>query len=112
MERKRESGFWLGFFLGGVIAAVLMLMMGTKEGKRFAKILKGKIEDYLKDIEMGYEDKKEIITEKVEQVKEQVAQKIEEVVPHKKVVEIQEKGRAIAEQIGQNFFTKQGKTQN
>lgn len=108
MERRHDSGFWLGLFIGGIIGAILIVVMGTKEGKRVAKILKGKIEDYLKDIEAGYEDKKEVVLEKVQQVGE----KLETVVPHNKVVEIQEKGRAIAEQIGQNLFTKQGKTQN
>lgn len=112
MERRHDSGFWLGFFIGGIIGAILIVVMGTKEGKRVARILKGKIEEYLKDIETQVEDKKEVITQKAEEVKKEVAQKIEKVVPHEKVVEIQEKGRVIAEQIGQKFFSKQGKTQS
>ena len=34
-----QGNFWLGFFIGGFIGAVIIVLLGSKEGKKFASKL-------------------------------------------------------------------------
>lgn len=80
-EENRSNRFWLGFFLGGLIGAVTLFFIGTKEGKKTQKFLKKKSEDVLEDLEgkiADYKEKGKELVSQSEELKEEVIEKIEE----------------------------------
>ena len=66
--------FLLGLFIGGIIGAVIIFFLGTKEGKKTTKILEEKSKDIVDDIEEKVMD----LEEKGEEIKEKVFEQIEE----------------------------------
>jgi len=46
-----DAKFLLGFFLGGIIGAIVIFLIGTKEGKKTTKILEEKGRDFVDDLE-------------------------------------------------------------
>lgn len=46
----RDGKFWAGFFLGGLLGAVTLFFLGTKDGKKAKKILQDKIEETAENI--------------------------------------------------------------
>ncbi len=80
-HRGPDIKFILGFFLGGIIGAITIFLIGTKEGKKTTKILQQRgsdfvdeLQDKLSDLE---EQGKELI-KKGEALKEKVAEQIQE----------------------------------
>lgn len=80
-HRGPDIKFILGFFLGGIIGAITIFLIGTKEGKKTTKILQQRgsdfvdeLQDKLNDLE---EQGKELI-KKGEALKEKVAEQIQE----------------------------------
>ncbi len=55
-EHHANGKFMAGFFLGGLIGAILLFFMGTKEGKKAGKVLERKGQDILEDLESKLED--------------------------------------------------------
>lgn len=80
-EHHGEGKFLLGFFIGGLIGALTIFFLGTKEGQRTGKLLKRKGEDLLDDVQEKIEDLEEKGKELVKQgeaIKEQVLENLEE----------------------------------
>lgn len=50
-DQEHDGKFWFGFFIGGLIGAVVLFFLGTKEGKKAGKLLEGKGKDLLGDLE-------------------------------------------------------------
>lgn len=67
MERKSDGKFWFGFFIGGLLGAVVLFFLGTREGKKAGKFLEKKGEGVLTDLEGKLKDLekkgKEILTQ-------------------------------------------------
>jgi gas vesicle protein len=73
--------FLIGFFLGGIIGAITIFLIGTKEGKKTTKILEQKGRDFIDDLQDKIEDIEEqgkVLVKKGEALKEQVAEQLEE----------------------------------
>ncbi len=76
-----NSQFWIGLFFGGLIGALLIVLMGTEKGRKLAKKLQAEGLDLWDDAKDKFEDKKEAVEKqvimKVEQVEEKGAELIE-----------------------------------
>ncbi len=73
--------FLAGFFIGGLIGALTIFFLGTKEGKKAGKLLQQKGEDVLGDLENEIEvleQKGKELAKHGEEVKDQVIEKLEE----------------------------------
>lgn len=73
--------FLIGFFLGGVIGAITIFLIGTKEGKKTTKILEEKGKDFIEDLQDKIDDIEQqgkALIRKGEALKEQVTEQIEE----------------------------------
>lgn len=70
-EHHEANGkFIAGFFLGGLLGALILFFLGTKEGKKTSKMLEKKGQDILDDLQ----DKKDQIVEKLEDKKEDLTE--------------------------------------
>lgn len=85
MNDEHHSGtdmkFFIGFFLGGILGALTLFFIGTKEGKKAGQLLKRKGADVLDELEDQVEELEQKGKELVKQgevIKEQVMEKIEE----------------------------------
>lgn len=56
---KPDIRFWFGFFMGGLIGALVLFFMGTKEGKVVRKKLVRKGEDLIDTMQDKLDDLKE-----------------------------------------------------
>lgn len=115
-----DAKFWFGFFIGGLLGALVLFFLGTKEGKKTGKLLERKTKDYIDDLEekLGeLEDKgkdlvqkgealKEEVLERVEDKKEQLTQdmteKLDSALAH--IEELQEKGRVTTATLRKRLF--------
>ncbi|MCX6791520.1 MAG: YtxH domain-containing protein [Candidatus Gottesmanbacteria bacterium] len=73
--------FLAGFFIGGLIGALTIFFLGTKEGKKAGKLLQQKGEDVLGELEDQVEEleqKGKDLLKHGEEIKEQVLEKIED----------------------------------
>ncbi len=80
-ETKKDGRFTLGFFLGGLLGAITMMVVGTKEGKKVQKDLKEKGNDIFNDLTGKLEElqeKGEDLIEAGENIKEAVETQLEE----------------------------------
>lgn len=50
-DHNHDGKFMFGFFLGGLIGALIIFFLGTKEGKKAEKLLEGRGKDILDDLE-------------------------------------------------------------
>lgn len=112
-ERKNEGKFWLGFFIGGLIGAIVIVFMGTKEGKKTGKLLeeKGKdaldlLQEKLAELEQKGKELEEQVIEKLEDTKEVLAEKtsekLDETLSH--IEAIQERGRETTANLRHRLF--------
>jgi len=79
-EEHSDNRFMLGFFIGGLIGALIIFFLGTKEGKRVGKQLEEKGRDLLGDLEdrVGeLEEKGKDLVARGEEIKEQVLERVE-----------------------------------
>ncbi len=77
----RDNRFWFGFFIGGLLGAILLFFMGTKEGKKTGKVLEEKGKDLLEELQDKLEEMEKRGKELVKQgevLKEQVVDEIKE----------------------------------
>lgn len=70
----RDNRFWFGFFIGGLLGAILLFFMGTKEGKKTGKVLEEKGKDLLEELQ----DKLEEMEKKGKELKEQFVGEVKE----------------------------------
>ena len=86
---RNDSHFWIGLFLGGLIGALLIVLMGTEKGRKIAKKLQEEGLDF-------WEEKKDEFTDKKEEVTRQVEKQVERI--EEKGAELIEKGRELIEE--------------
>ena len=78
-NEHKDNRFWFGFFIGGLIGAAIIVLLGTKEGKKIKKLLEKKGKDVLEDLGEKVDDlkeKREELIEKGEVLKDQVVEQI------------------------------------
>lgn len=85
MSEEQHHGtdikFLAGFFIGGLLGALIIFFLGTKEGKKAGKMLQQKGEDVVDELEEKVEELEKKGKELVrhgEAVKEQVLEKLED----------------------------------
>jgi gas vesicle protein len=112
--------FLLGLFIGGIIGAVIIFFLGTKEGKKTGKMLEEKGKDLLSDLEekvtdleekgedllsQGEEEAQKVI-QQVEEKKEQVTidatEKIDSALAH--IEKMQEQGAQTTAELRKRLF--------
>ncbi|MDP1722827.1 MAG: YtxH domain-containing protein [Candidatus Gottesmanbacteria bacterium] len=80
-KSNHDNRFWFGFFIGGLLGALLLFFMGTKEGKKTGKVLEEKGKDLLEELQEKLEEMerrgKELVKQG-EEIKEQVVDEIKE----------------------------------
>lgn len=120
-ERQHpDPKFLFGFFIGGIIGALIIFFLGTKEGKKTGKLLEEKGKDFLdelqeriqelesqgKDLVKKGEALREHVVEQLEEKKEQItqeaAQKIDSALAH--IESLQERGLETTATIRKRFF--------
>ncbi len=119
-EGHGQGRFLLGFFIGGLIGALTIFFLGTKEGQRTGKLIKRKGEDMLDDMQEKIEDLEdrgkelakqgeaikeqvlENLEEKKEAVTETAAEKIDSALAH--IEELQEHGRQTTASLRKRLF--------
>ncbi|MBI5620695.1 YtxH domain-containing protein [Candidatus Gottesmanbacteria bacterium] len=78
---NHDNRFWFGFFIGGLLGALILFFMGTKEGKKTGKALEEKGKDLLEELQEKLEEMEKRGKELVkhgEEIKEQVVEEIKE----------------------------------
>ncbi len=122
---KGSNNFWVGFFLGGLVGAFIIFLMGTKQGKKLADQLMEEAESYEEELEekvAKLQKKGEEFLAEAKDVKEKI---VKEVVDGKKEVteglvtkmdealtkleDVQKKGVAMTEEVHHHYFKKNGK---
>lgn len=126
MNREKGGGnFWMGFFFGGLLGALLIMLFGTKEGKKIAAKLVQKsefFEDELEEKIYALQEKGEALVTQAQEVKDRVTQEIEDgkktVSQHlatkmdetlTKIEDIQKKGVSLTQDVHHHYFKKNGK---
>lgn len=78
---RPDGKFLLGFFIGGLVGAGVLFLLGTKEGKKVRKDVEEKGKELAKDLHEKIEDLEEQgkeLVKKSEEIKEQVVEQLEE----------------------------------
>lgn len=119
-NERHDNRFWFGFFLGGLLGAILLFFMGTKEGKKTGKLFedKGKnlldeLQEKLEEMEkrgkelvkQGGEIKEQVIDElkeKKEDLTDAAAEKLDTALAH--IEKLQEQSVETTKHIRQRFF--------
>ena len=104
-EQPRDLRFWIGFFVGGFLGAIVLFFMGTKEGKKTGKLLEDKGQDVLDDIRNRLtnvvKEGKQQIEEKKEVVVKSATESIDTALAH--IEELQERGRQTTATLRKQF---------
>jgi gas vesicle protein len=80
-EDRHDGKFLFGFFLGGLIGALIIFFLGTKEGKKAEKIFRARGKDILDELEEKLDELQEKGKDLVrhgEELKEQVMDTLED----------------------------------
>ncbi|MBI5449190.1 YtxH domain-containing protein [Candidatus Gottesmanbacteria bacterium] len=81
-DAKRTDGkFLLGFFIGGLIGALTIFFLGTKEGKKTGKLIREKGEDIIDDVQEKIgelENKGKELVREGESIKEKMLDSLED----------------------------------
>ena len=81
-EQHQTNGkFMAGFFLGGLLGALILFFLGTKDGKKTGKMLEKKGQDILEDFQDKLEDIEEKgrdLASRGEEIKDQIVEKLED----------------------------------
>lgn len=73
-----DPSFWIGLFLGGLIGAVTIVLLGTDKGRKLAKKLQVEGLDIWNDAKDTFDEKKEQVTDVVIEKKQAVEEKLQE----------------------------------
>ncbi len=76
-----DAKFMFGFFLGGILGALVIFFLGTKEGKKAGKVLEEKGKDILNDVNdrvAELEEKGQELVNEGKEIKKEVVEKLEE----------------------------------
>lgn len=122
---SKAGNFWFGFFIGGLLGAFIIFVLGTKEGKKLAEKIKEKGELAEEDLEKKVarlQKKGEDLIEEAKGVKEKVISKIDEKKEaasdtliskmdeaFTRIADLQKKGVELTEEVHQKYFKKNGK---
>lgn len=123
-ERRPDGLFWIGLFLGGVIGALIIVLMGTDKGKKLLRQLQDDSGDFFdarrSDIEKKVAELEEKGAELVEQgkaIQEEVmesvreagagvgkdaAERVDEALSH--IEKLQERGRKNTADLRKRLF--------
>lgn len=74
-----DMSFWVGMFLGGLLGAALIVLLGTDKGKKLAKQLQEEGLDLWDDTKGKFNLKKDELLEKANKIKDVVMEKAEDV---------------------------------
>lgn len=117
---KHDGKFWFGFFLGGLIGAITLFFLGTKEGQKAGKKIKDHSDDLLdeitsrleilkdkgRELEAQGKELKEAVAGSVTEGKDKAAKdlvaKLDQTLAH--IEEIQERGRKTTAGIRKGLF--------
>jgi gas vesicle protein len=80
-QKPSDMKFWAGFFIGGLLGAIVLFFLGTKDGKRTGKMIEEKGHDLLDDLMEKveeFEKKGKELMREGEKMKESVVEKLEE----------------------------------
>lgn len=80
-NERHDNRFWFGFFIGGLLGALILFFMGTKEGKKTGKLLEDKGHDLLDELQEKLEEMEKRgkqLVKQGEELKEQVIDEIKE----------------------------------
>lgn len=124
-NEKGNNSFWIGFFLGGLVGAFIVFLMGTKQGKKLAEQIFDEVEIYEEELEekvAKLQKKGEELLEEAQNVKEKMVAEVEN---RKKIVSdtlvnkmddaltkienIQKKGVELTQEVHHNYFKRNGK---
>ena len=94
-----NNQFWIGLFLGGLIGALLIVVLGTEKGRKLAKKLQEEGLDLWEEKKDEFNDKKKAVTQEVVKQVEQLEEKGAELIEKGK--ELIEEGRHIEKQVVQ-----------
>jgi gas vesicle protein len=124
-SKENSGNFWLGFFLGGVVGAFILFVLGTKEGKKIAEKLIEQAETYEEELEekvAKLQKHGENLLEEAKAVKEKVTKEVtggKKSISNKlvskmdetltKIEDIQKKGVELTREVHRNYFKKNGK---
>lgn len=118
-ENNNDGKFLFGFFIGGLIGALVIFFLGTKEGKRTGRMLESKGRDLFDDLEekldelqekgkelvrQGDEMKEKVLESfdgKKDEVTEAAAEKIDMALAH--IQEMQQKGAETTATLRKKF---------
>lgn len=124
-NNSKNGNFWLGFFLGGLLGAFIIFVLGTKEGKKLLQKLIDRAEIYEEELEekiVKLQERGEDLLAEAEEVKDKVVKEVaggkrnisEKLISKidqtlTKIEDIQRKGVAITSEVHHNYFKKDGK---
>lgn len=125
-ENKSGGGkFWVGFFLGGLIGAFFIFVLGTKEGKKLAKKIEEKAEVFEDELDKKVETLQkhgQDLLKEAQEMKDKVVKEIEvkkhstsDVLVSKmdqalsSIEDIQKKGVEVTRDLHHHYFRKNGK---
>ncbi len=77
--------FWVGFFVGGLLGAITLFFLGTKEGKKTGALLEEKGKDFVDELEQKLEElekKGKELAKQGEVIKQEVVEQIEDKKEH------------------------------
>lgn len=117
---RSDAKFIVGLFIGGIIGALIIFFLGTKEGKKAGKVLEEKGKEALDDLHGAVDDLQKKGKELVKQgevIKERLVENLEhskdeltEVTTEKlesalsKIEELQEQSMTTTAEIRKRFF--------
>ena len=119
-DRRTDGKFLFGFFIGGLIGALTIFFLGTKEGKKTGKLIREKGEDILDDVQgkIGELEKKgkelvregesikeemlDTLEDKKEELTGNAAEKLESALAH--IEALQEHGRQTTANLRKRIF--------
>lgn len=87
--QRQDSQFWIGLFLGGIIGALLIIILGTEKGKQLAQKLYTDGLDFLDDTKETLADTVREKVADIEQKSQELSQKGEELLAQGKALEQQ-----------------------
>lgn len=79
VHHHADFRFFMGFFIGGLIGAVTIFLLGTKEGKKTGRLLQEKGKDLIDDLHdqiTELEKKGEALVKQGEEIKEEMVDRL------------------------------------